>query len=395
MNTLISKAVQASGTCRELKSGFMLAKPDETSGGFEMCLLVSVDDKSDQNHSLTSASKTSASNPQGDVPVDLFRLQTPLWIVNPFGMESFAIMKQETGAATSEERLMATPGLYVAHEPDVQQPMKNALPPFGEERAPVLSLSPDLLMQQDNVPFPLQGDRRETLDLPKVPELENEAVSPIAIPGTPEPPDSSIIQVQAWQLTQNTGEAIPEEIPTLQMRETEPLLEAPKRLPAYHPNPTAASSSSIGGEMTTVPSPEGTGAVSTEPAPIFQQIADHLERLVRLPGEDSVRIQMDPPELGALDITVRVQGNEVQAQVSAEQDWTRRMIEQTIEQLRQMMEEQGLQLTQFDVHTGGAFQHRFAQDRLAPQDQQKEPANNTARSRVWDTNPLGQWSVWI
>lgn len=388
MNTLISKAVQTGGASRELKSGLMPIVPDEASGEFEMHLLGLVDDnESNENHSLASESIS-----QGNIPVDLFNLQSPLLTMNPLGMESFAIGKQGTETMTSEERLMVTPELYVAHEPDCQQPVKNTLPQFAEELSPVFSLSPHLPIQEEEIVFSLQNYHQERLDLPNVPEQESELVTPIAISGTPESPE--LLLTQAWQLTPSDDEATPEETPFSPMREAEPVHEAPKPPHGYHPNPAVASPST-GADITTVSSPGGTGAVSTEPAPVFQQIADHLERLVRLPGEDSVRIQMDPPELGALDITVRVQGNEVQAQVSAEQDWTRRMIEQTIEQLRQMMEDRGLQLRQFDVHTGGAFQQGFAQDRPSSQDQQKEPANNMARSRVWDINPLGQWSVWI
>lgn len=389
MNTLISKAAQTGGASRGLKSGLMSIVPDEASCEFEMHLLGLVDgNESNENHSLASESIS-----QGKFPVDLFNLQAPLLTMNPLGMESFAIGKQETETVTSEERLMAASGLYVAHEPDYQQPLKNALPQTAEELSPDFALSPHLPISEEDIVFSLRDDHQERLDLPNVPEQESGLETPIAILGTPESPE--LLLKQAWQLTQSDDEATPAETPLSPMREAEPVHEAPKSPSGYHQNPAAAASPSMGANITTVSSSGGTGTMSTEPAPVFQQIADHLERLVRLPGEDSVRIQMDPPDLGALDINVRVQGNEVQAQVSAEQDWTRRMIEQTIEQLRQMMEERGLQLRQFDVHTGGAFQQGFAQDRPSSQDQQKEPANNMARSRVWDINPLGQWSVWI
>jgi flagellar hook-length control protein FliK len=383
MKTAFLTTVHASN--RGIESGSMLPlrEPQESSGEFELDLLLRL-------HSDTAEERVPlpfGSNSSAQLPADLLSLLAQLPMpCKPDPIPVAAGSKE--AVAAGEDRFLSVQAFYAAQAMDAQQATETLLSQLVEESSPVSLPSPDFQEQVESVlplsPFASQQALEEVLN---VTEQDTEAANARSIP--------AFSEAQAESYGQDFGRETPETASSLPSSETK---LAPKQN-GSHPNDQTnlgvISSSFTGLATDLVPDISHPSRVPGEPAPVFQQIADHLERLIRLPDEDSMRIQLDPPELGALDITVRVQGNEVQAQVSAEQDWTRRMIEQTMEQLRQMMEERGLHLSQFDVSGGGAFQQWFAQDRLSPQNQQKEPANDTARSRGWEINPLGQWSVWV
>jgi len=385
MNTVFSTAAQANRPSQEVKSGFTFIAPEKQSGEFELTFLTRLNsDETEQNGTSPYDSDSQAQFP-ADMLSLLARLLTP-------GQQDFT--PADTGnkeiAAAGEGRLPSDPIFYAAQAADtwhlaMQEPLSQA----ADEGLPASLLSPDSQAQIENAPSFLPGSRQEVPLAPNIPKQETELADFAPSPAFSEAHTPSFAQGQDKE-----SPKMPSSPP---IPETKPARQSPDSSPGSDVNPTAHTLPFSGASLAAdgAAGVSGSGAPQAEHVLVFRQIADHLERLVRLPGEDTIRIQLDPPELGALDITVRVQGNEVQAHVSAEQDWTRRMIEQTIEQLRQMVEERGLQLNQFHVNTGGAFQQKFEQDRLSPQDQQKEPASNTARSRVWEINPLGQWSVWV
>lgn len=139
---------------------------------------------------------------------------------------------------------------------------------------------------------------------------------------------------------------------------------------------------------------------------VLEQVSQHLERLVHLRDQDGLRLYLQPPELGALDILVQVQGTEVQAQVATEQEWTRRMLERSIEQLRALLAERGLQLNGFQVSLGSfsqtdrfGGQNSFSSGPLDPPWRRIEPLSGDRRSLstsfLTEVNPLGRWSIWV
>lgn len=66
----------------------------------------------------------------------------------------------------------------------------------------------------------------------------------------------------------------------------------------------------------------------------------------------AARVIIDPPELGALDIRIAIQGGEAQVQLTAQQAATRDMLEQALPRLRELFEQAGLTLGGADIRHG-------------------------------------------
>ena len=66
-------------------------------------------------------------------------------------------------------------------------------------------------------------------------------------------------------------------------------------------------------------------------------------------GVQQAEIRLDPPELGSMMVRVQVQGDQTQVQFQAAQSQTREMLEQALPKLRDMLSEQGMELTDSQV----------------------------------------------
>lgn len=166
----------------------------------------------------------------------------------------------------------------------------------------------------------------------------------------------------------------------------EPLTAPP---PAIHP-PFALGAQS--GVPTTSTAPEGSNLQAVANSAVVEQVAQFLERMTLDPDQNRVHLQLNPPELGSLEIQIRVEGSEVQAWVQAEHDLTRRALEQSLQQLRDQLASRGLQLSGFSISTGnprsGAYP--FKQSRVTF----GSDAWNLARHATESVHLQGQWSVW-
>lgn len=90
------------------------------------------------------------------------------------------------------------------------------------------------------------------------------------------------------------------------------------------------------------------------------------ERLVMMIGQEiqEARIRLDPPDMGALDIRITTQGDQVQVQIVAQQPMVRDLLEQQANRLREQLEQQGFTEVQVDITDREA-----AQDDLAEQEE--------------------------
>ncbi|QSX39099.1 flagellar hook-length control protein FliK [Shewanella sedimentimangrovi] len=70
-------------------------------------------------------------------------------------------------------------------------------------------------------------------------------------------------------------------------------------------------------------------------------------------GIQQAEIRLDPPELGQMMVRIQVQGQETQVQFHVTQSQTRDVMEQALPRLREMLAEQGMQLTDGQVSQGG------------------------------------------
>ncbi|MGS0730652.1 flagellar hook-length control protein FliK, partial [Shewanella sp. 0m-11] len=70
-------------------------------------------------------------------------------------------------------------------------------------------------------------------------------------------------------------------------------------------------------------------------------------------GVQHAEIRLDPPELGHMMVRIQVQGDTTQVQFQVSQHQTRDLVEQAMPRLREMLAEQGMQLTDGQVSQGG------------------------------------------
>ncbi|BDY04032.1 flagellar hook-length control protein FliK [Ferrimonas sp. YFM] len=71
---------------------------------------------------------------------------------------------------------------------------------------------------------------------------------------------------------------------------------------------------------------------------------------------NQAEIRLDPPELGALQIKIQMNGDQAQVQLHTQQAQTREMVEQALPRLREMLAQQGITLADTQVSHGGSGQ---------------------------------------
>jgi flagellar hook-length control protein FliK len=91
--------------------------------------------------------------------------------------------------------------------------------------------------------------------------------------------------------------------------------------------------------------------VHTTPQPVEQVARAVIDRAEQGGGE--VHIRLDPPELGAVSIHVRIDGNRVQIQVQAERSEAMNLLRQGTNDLTSLLGSRGLNLTDVNVGFGG------------------------------------------
>ncbi|MGL5666064.1 MAG: flagellar hook-length control protein FliK, partial [Shewanella sp.] len=75
-------------------------------------------------------------------------------------------------------------------------------------------------------------------------------------------------------------------------------------------------------------------------------------------GIQQAEIRLDPPELGHMLVKVQVHGDQTQVQFHVTQSQTRDVVEQAIPRLRELLQEQGMQLADSHVSQGDQGQRR-------------------------------------
>ncbi|MEM6300440.1 MAG: flagellar hook-length control protein FliK, partial [Pseudomonadota bacterium] len=130
---------------------------------------------------------------------------------------------------------------------------------------------------------------------------------------------------------------------------------------------TAAASplQTLGNASASVPT--STSATGSVPEFVLQQtategefaeeVAGRMQMLMR-DGVKEARLQLNPAELGRLLVTISTDGDQARVAFLAESAGAREMIEQSLPKLRDMLEQQGLQLAHSDVGEQGAFAQR-------------------------------------
>jgi len=168
------------------------------------------------------------------------------------------------------------------------------------------------------------------------------------------------------------SEQIATDVRTLFQRETSQAavkVEATKVTAAPDPTgevPSDAKAAPIGPAMTAAQSADGTTIVqrATEAryAPVIHKVTEQIADLASS-ARKSLTLRLDPPDLGAVDITVHSRGSKIEAYVVASNSAVRTALQANRHALTEALAQHGLELSSLlvgDDH-GGSSAHRFTE----------------------------------
>ncbi len=124
--------------------------------------------------------------------------------------------------------------------------------------------------------------------------------------------------------------------------------------------PSRQAASTVRGQAPAAPLPE--------PLP---KIVDRMVWMVRR-GEQISRIQISPPELGRMDLSIVIKQGHLHAHVSAENPMVKEIIEAGLQQLKQQLGNLGFTIERFDV-SAGLDERRFAEFQARTGGQRNRP----------------------
>ncbi|PQO29911.1 flagellar hook-length control protein FliK [Blastopirellula marina] len=140
----------------------------------------------------------------------------------------------------------------------------------------------------------------------------------------------------------------------------------------------------------------GTLQKSTEGKPTTQLDAKQQIRLINrvaravetTPAGQSIKIRLNPSELGQLKVEIKVEGGNMVAKIEAENPATRQVLLQHLPQLRDRLAESNINVQQFDVDVMG---QQSSTDGGAANlaDQQADSGNSSGGSRQWGSSSGG------
>ncbi len=118
---------------------------------------------------------------------------------------------------------------------------------------------------------------------------------------------------------------------------------------------------------------------------IFDQVVSHLSGSAN--GESGrMVLRLQPAELGSLKLDLAIEGDKISANIHAQSQQVREVLERHLPQLRNALAEQGLKVEQFQVsveHSGQQGQH----DNLSRQQQQFGQSQQQQHSRFYQEVP--------
>ncbi|MEZ6114395.1 MAG: flagellar hook-length control protein FliK [Pirellulaceae bacterium] len=117
------------------------------------------------------------------------------------------------------------------------------------------------------------------------------------------------------------------------------------------------------------------------PPPVADQVAEAIANRIEQiddAGNLSFEVQLDPPELGRVDIRIERVNDRLVAHVAIADEAARQMIQQQMPKLQETLREQGIQLHQFDV----------SHQQSSPQQQQHSDQRHDQRPHTsWSDSP--------
>lgn len=125
------------------------------------------------------------------------------------------------------------------------------------------------------------------------------------------------------------------------------------------PAPAVPTSVTLADPVAPVAQPSVTASPhSTSPDRVAPERVPERLRSAIESGKQEVRIKLDPPELGGLDVRIAIEGGEVRVVVRAEHADAAALFQQSLGELRHQLAESGLRLADAEVSTGGEERER-------------------------------------
>ncbi|GAA4874480.1 flagellar hook-length control protein FliK [Ferrimonas pelagia] len=124
--------------------------------------------------------------------------------------------------------------------------------------------------------------------------------------------------------------------------------------------------------------------LSRQPIEAERMAPQLRDRLIMMVNSDKLtaEIRLDPPELGALQVRIQMNGEQAQLQIVTQQAQTRDLVEQALPRLREMLEQQGLQLADADIRQGDPQQGQSGAEGGAGEDGQIGAGDDSDEQRV-------------
>ncbi|MEZ5569433.1 MAG: flagellar hook-length control protein FliK [Halioglobus sp.] len=225
--------------------------------------------------------------------------------------------------------------------------------------------APDAVLPDDQValPQPLAGAVRAALgdgeaatprlapDTSAAPVSARGAQPAAALIGSPDqavlPPDTQLAQGDLTRLPRDlleefAAEQLPNRAPAQAAAQQAPPTAQPGSFAALLP--LADTDAALAAKTGVLPP-----LLATPADPTFHtELAGRISLLMR-DGLSEARLQMNPPELGRLDIKISTDGDQARVSFLVQGADTRDAIEQAMPRLRELLEQSGLQLSRFDV----------------------------------------------
>lgn len=113
-------------------------------------------------------------------------------------------------------------------------------------------------------------------------------------------------------------------------------------------------------------------------------------------GENKIVMQLQPPELGRVQVELVIKDNQVNAKINTENTAVREVIMTNLDQLKSNLENAGTQVNKFDVEVGGfrsQFDQQFAQEKSSGKQRGKQGSGN-GQSSFKETKDPGPGKVW-
>lgn len=112
------------------------------------------------------------------------------------------------------------------------------------------------------------------------------------------------------------------------------------------------------------------------PSFVTKQVSKSLVRAINQ-GENTLKIQLKPPELGRLLITIDNTGSNIKVNIMTEHSAAREMLASNVNELRTVLSNSGVNLERFDVDMNSNFRQSMADARNQAGDSNKQKKNSS------------------